>query len=167
MKRTMGIIYSNIYDSELSELTRLRTVASLPFGARYRQVDFVLSNMSNSGISKIGIITKYNYQSLMDHLGSGKPWDLARKNDGMFLLPPYSDPNGAGAPDSRIDVMFNNIHFLERAPQEYVLMTDANYVANIDYNDVFKCYEESGADISPSTRRAQFLPLTTPWRWTL
>ena len=143
----LGIIHAQAYDAALRELTSIRTIGSVPFGSRYRLIDFPLSNMVNAGMTQVGVMTKDNYQSLMDHLGSGKPWDLARKNDGMFLLPPYSDPNGAGAPDSRIDVMFNNIHFLERAPQEYVLMTDANYVANIDYNDVFKCYEESGADI--------------------
>ena len=66
----MGIIFSSVYDDALTELTRARTIASLPFAARYRQIDFILSNMSNSGIREIGIITKYNYRSLMDHLGS-------------------------------------------------------------------------------------------------
>ena len=83
----VGIIYSNIYDECLSEMTGLRTMGSVPFAGRYRLIDFPLSNMVNSGIEKVGVITKSNYQSLMDHLGTGKPWDLSRKTEGMFILP--------------------------------------------------------------------------------
>ena len=83
---TMGIIFSNIYDNNMGELTAMRTSASIPFGSRYRQVDFVLSNMANSGIKSIGIITKYNYQSLMDHLGNCEEWDL-KLGDGVRFLP--------------------------------------------------------------------------------
>ena len=86
---TMGIIFSNIYDNNMGELTAMRTSASIPFGSRYRQVDFVLSNMANSGIKSIGIITKYNYQSLMDHLGNCEEWDL-KLGDGVRFLPPYA-----------------------------------------------------------------------------
>ncbi|MFR2842950.1 MAG: sugar phosphate nucleotidyltransferase [Acutalibacteraceae bacterium] len=86
----LGIIYSNAYDSVLSELTNARTMGSVPFGGRYRLIDFALSNLVNCGINKVGIITKSNYQSLMDHIGTGKPWDLSRKRGGMFLLPPLT-----------------------------------------------------------------------------
>ena len=85
----MGIIFSNIYDNNMGELTRERTSASIPFGGRYRQIDFILSNMANSGIRDIGIITKYNYQSLMDHLGNCDEWDL-KLGDGVRFLPPYA-----------------------------------------------------------------------------
>ena len=85
-----GIIFSNIYDNAMGELTKHRTVASVPFGGRYRLIDFVLSNMSNSNISSVGIITKYNYRSLMDHLGNCSEWDLDRKNGGVVILPPFS-----------------------------------------------------------------------------
>ena len=84
-----GIIFSNIHDSNLFELTHRRSVASVPFGCRYRLVDFALSNMVNSDINNISIITHYNYQSLMDHVGSGKDWDLARRSGGVKILPPY------------------------------------------------------------------------------
>lgn len=80
----VGIIFSNIHDENIPELSRRRTMASVPFGGRYRLIDFALSNMVNSGITTVGIITKSNYQSLMDHLGSGKDWDLARKTAGLF-----------------------------------------------------------------------------------
>ena len=85
----VGIIFSNIHDENIPELSRRRTMASVPFGGRYRLIDFALSNMVNSGITTVGIITKSNYQSLMDHLGSGKDWDLARKTGGLILLPPF------------------------------------------------------------------------------
>lgn len=87
----MGIIFSNIYDSSMGELTRERTSASIPFGSRYRQIDFALSNMANSKISNIGIVTKYNYQSLMDHLGNCEEWDL-KLGEGVRFLPPGMPP---------------------------------------------------------------------------
>ena len=91
MSNTLGIIFSNIHERDIKELTSIRTLASVPFGGRYRLIDFVLSNMINSGITNIGIITKYNYQSLMDHLQSGKSWDLSRKNGGLTILPPFNN----------------------------------------------------------------------------
>ena len=87
----VGVIFSNIHDENVPELSRQRTMGSIPFGGRYRLIDFALSNMVNSGITTVGVITKNNYQSLMDHLGSGKDWDLARKDGGLILLPPYND----------------------------------------------------------------------------
>ena len=85
----VGILFSNIHEELVHELTEKRTIGSIPFGGRYRLIDFPLSNMVNSGINKVGVITKGNYQSLMDHLGSGKAWDLSRKREGLFLLPPF------------------------------------------------------------------------------
>ena len=84
--KAMGIIFSNIYDSSLGELTNQRTMASLPFGGRYRLVDFPLSNMVNSGINTVGLTTPYMYRSIMDHVGVGKAWALSRKEGGMFTL---------------------------------------------------------------------------------
>ena len=87
----VGVIFSNLHEENVPELVRRRTMASIPFGGRYRLIDFVLSNMVNSGITNIGIIAKYNYQSLMNHVGSGKSWDLSRKNGGLTLLPPFGN----------------------------------------------------------------------------
>ena len=91
MASTVGVIFSSINEQNVPELTKVRSMGSIPFGGRYRIVDFALSNMVNSGITTVGMITKNNYQSLMDHIGSGKYWDLARKDGGLILLPPYSD----------------------------------------------------------------------------
>ena len=90
MKDTLGLIFAYQNDELMKSLTQKRALSSIPFGGRYRVVDFALSNLVNSGVTKVGIITRNNYQSLMDHLGSGKEWDLSRKNGGMYILPPFS-----------------------------------------------------------------------------
>ena len=90
MASTVGIVFSSMNEENVPELTKVRSMGSIPIGGRYRLVDFALSNMVNSGITTVGMITKNNYQSLMDHLGSGKYWDLSRKEGGLILLPPYS-----------------------------------------------------------------------------
>ena len=81
-----GLIFANIHDGSLPELTRVRNTASVPFGGRYRLIDFTLSNMVNSGVTRVGVVTHYNYQSLLDHLGTGKDWDLARRAGGLKLI---------------------------------------------------------------------------------
>ena len=87
----IGIIFSNLHEENVPELVRRRTMASIPFGGRYRLIDFALSNMVNSGITTVGLMTNNNYRSLIDHIGSGKDWDLARKDGGLILLPPFSE----------------------------------------------------------------------------
>ena len=89
MSSLMGIIFALGDSGNMLELTKKRSSSAIPVGGKYRAVDFPLSNMVNSGIVNIGILTQYNYRSLMDHLGSGKEWDLDRKNDGLFIFPPY------------------------------------------------------------------------------
>ncbi|MBE7048150.1 MAG: glucose-1-phosphate adenylyltransferase subunit GlgD [Ruminococcaceae bacterium] len=148
----MGIVFSNIYDEQLGEITSRRTLASLPFGGRYRLVDFVLSNMVNANITNVGVITKQNYQSLMDHLGSGKEWDLDRKVDGLFILPPF----GSGQKSiyrGRLEALWGTRRFLERSNEEYVLLADTHIICNMDYQDMLKEHVQSGADISIITKR--------------
>lgn len=146
-KNVLGIIFSNLHDEALRQLTDLRTMGSVPFCSRYRLIDFPLSNMVNSGVTKVGIVTKANYQSLMDHIGTGKPWDLSRKYDGMFLLPPFTS-SGSNASDSRVDSLYNNRNFIEHSKQEHVLITDCNVVTSLDYSNLFDFHEQSGADIT-------------------
>ena len=113
----VGIIYSNIYDECLSEMTGLRTMGSVPFAGRYRLIDFPLSNMVNSGIEKVGVITKSNYQSLMDHLGTGKPWDLSRKTEGMFILPPFASAGNKSFYSGRVEALKANMGFIARSTE--------------------------------------------------
>lgn len=146
--KAVGIIFSNIHDDNLPELVRQRTVASIPFGGRYRLIDFPLSNMVNSGIYTVGVITKRNYRSLMDHVGSGKDWDLARKDGGLIILPPFGDNESNALYDSRLEALKGITSFLERADGEYVVMTDSDSVSRINYNDVIEEHIKNRADIT-------------------
>ncbi len=143
----LGIIYSNKYDECLSEITAPRTMGSVPFGGRYRLIDFVLSNMVNSGIEKVGVITKSNYQSLMDHLGTGKPWDLSRKTEGMFILPPFSY-GGSGDYTGRLEMLRGISGFISRSTEDYILFSDCNNVMNLDVDALMDFHAENNADIS-------------------
>ena len=109
-----GLIFSNIHDNEMSEFTGIRTVASVPFGCRYRLIDFPLSYMVNASISKIGVITHNNYRSLVDHIGTGKDWDLARRSGGIKILPPFITAFGGGA---RRTLYNNRLEALAGAPR--------------------------------------------------
>ena len=145
--RVLGIVFANIHEEALDSLTAMRTMGSVPFCSRYRLIDFPLSNMVDSGITKIGVVTNSNFRSLMDHIGTGKPWDLSRKTDGLFILPPFS-LGSVKMWGNRIDAIYGNMNFLEQCNQTYVLMSDCNHVLSMDYSDLFHAHEESGADIT-------------------
>lgn len=144
----VGIIYSNIYDECLSEMTGLRTMGSVPFAGRYRLIDFPLSNMVNSGIEKVGVITKSNYQSLMDHLGTGKPWDLSRKTEGMFILPPFASAGNKSFYSGRVEALKANMGFIARSTEEYILFADCNNIVNIDIDELMDYHTDKTADIT-------------------
>ncbi|MDO5480012.1 MAG: glucose-1-phosphate adenylyltransferase subunit GlgD [Clostridia bacterium] len=142
-----GIIFSNLFDENFGLLTKNRTVASLPFGGRYRLIDFVLSNMSNSTITNVGIVTKYNYNSLMDHLGSSAEWDLNRKNGGVYLLPPFSSGQTT-VYQGKLEALYSAFSFLDKIDQDYVVLSASTVICNIDYNDALESHIKSGADIT-------------------
>jgi glucose-1-phosphate adenylyltransferase len=144
---TMGLIFSSNNETNLGELEVIRSVAALPFAGRYRLIDFVLSGMVNSGIINVGVTTDYNYRSLLDHLGSGKPWDLARKKYGLFILPPFAE-NLAKYDDKRMGMILGAIHYLKRSQQKYVVVADCNNVCNIRFEDVVAQHKQSGADLT-------------------
>ena len=148
----LGIVYSNAYDEYLSELTSVRTMGSVPFAGRYRLIDFVLSNMVNSGIGKVGVSTKANYQSLMDHLGSGKPWDLSRKRDGLTFLPPFNTTYADGY-IGRLAALKGIIEYISKSDKDYVLLADCNVVCNLDYTRIIDGHIASGADITIAYKR--------------
>ena len=154
--KTVGIIFSNIHDKESPELTSSRTLASVPYGGRYRLVDFALSNMTNSGITKVGIITKSNYQSLMSHVSSGKSWDLSRKNGGLMILPPFGDKDSKFY-TSRFEALSNSVAFLRECSEDYVVMSDCDNVCNIDFNEVVDYHIKKHADLTVVYRK-KYLP---------
>lgn len=151
-----GLIFSNIHNSSVPELTGVRTMASIPFGCRYRLVDFPLSNMVNSGITKIGIITHNNYQSLMDHIGTGKDWDLARRSGGIKILPPFITTDGVKGGKlytTRLEALMGVTNFISRCNEDYIVLSDCDGVCNIDLSDVIDRHIENGADVTIVTRK--------------
>ena len=153
MKKNMiGIIFAEIYGSdELSALTYDRNMAAIPFGGRYRLVDFTLSNMVNSGIDDIGVLVKQYYRSLMDHLANGQEWDLNRKNGGLHFLPPYANESASQSTVGKLDELRGALDLLKDSTEPYVLLADANVVCSMDYRAALEAHIESGADITAVT----------------
>ena len=141
----MGIIFAN--DVAIDDLTTKRTMASLPFGGRYRQVDFHLANLTAGGIRHLGIVSRSNYQSLMNHVGSGEEWGLELGEGGLEFLTPYALGN-----DDRYRGKLENLHavldFLKYAEEEYVVLTDSSILTNLDIKDIVASHKASGKDIT-------------------
>ena len=150
--KAAGLILSNIHDNNIPELTARRTMASVPFGGRYRLIDFPLSNMVNSGITKVGIVTHDNYRSLVDHIGTGKDWDLARRNGGVILLPPFitafDGPRANKLYTTRLEALMGVMEFINNCSEELIVLSDSDVVCNMDLRDVIKQHEETGADVT-------------------
>ncbi len=142
----VGLIFANTHDEAVREATTVRSMGSLPFGGRYRLIDFPLSAMVNGGITPVGVITKSNYQSLMDHLGSGKAWDLSRKHSGLYFLPQKEGEEAAY--QGRLDVLTQVLPFLRRSPGEYVILSDCHMVCSPDYTAMLQAHADSGADVT-------------------
>ncbi len=156
MAKAAGIIFSSLNKNTLSRLTANRTVAAIPFACRYRLIDFCLSNMVNSDISDISIVANYNYRSLLDHIGSGKDWDLARRARGVNIVSPFQCD--AGLRESKIfsthlEALRSMSGYISEMSAEYVVLMDSDTVLNIDLSDVIGSHESSGSDITIVTRR--------------
>ncbi|MCD7774403.1 MAG: glucose-1-phosphate adenylyltransferase subunit GlgD [Clostridiales bacterium] len=150
----LGILFTDAYNDCISDLTALRTMSSVPFGGRYRFIDFPLSNMVNCGISKVGVITKSNYRSLMDHLGTGKPWDLSRKNEGLFLLPPFNHGNKTYS--DKIEALTSVSDFIHMSKEEIVILCDCNIICNMDFGKLIEYHIEKRADITLCTKNGKY-----------
>lgn len=148
MSDVLGIIVTGGRKESMKELVAKRSVAAIPVGGKYRAIDFVLSNMVNSGIDKVGVVTQYSFRSLMDHLGSGKEWDLDRRNNGLFVFPPYLAGEDTGWYKGSADGIHNNLTFLMRSKEEYVIITTGNCIYKADYNDLLEEHINNGADIT-------------------
>ena len=143
----LGIIFPNSYDTLVPELVSKRLMASIPFAGRYRMVDFILSSMVNSGIGNVSILVRQNYMSLMDHLGSGRAWDLTRKNGGLNIVPPFAEEQ-VKVYTGRVEGLASILDFLKRQKEKYVVMSDANIAVNFDFNALMEAHIESGADVT-------------------
>lgn len=146
---TLGIIFANMHENSVREMTQDRSMASLPFGGRYRLVDFALSSFVHAGIAQVGIVTKNNYQSLVDHIGTGRDWDLARRR-GISILSPYSYTSSEGnvAFHGRIEAFYAIRDFLEHSMCEYVVFADADHVCSPDIEDIVNFHIDRKADVT-------------------
>ena len=154
--KAAGLIFSNIHDGAIPELTRIRTMASIPFGGRFRMVDFPLSAMVNAGITTVGIITHFNYQSLLDHIGNGKDWDLARRSGGIRILPPFITAYNAGAAgklyETRLEALMGVMNFLTHCKEEHIVLSDCDLVCSLDLKDLLAYHTAQSADVTVVTK---------------
>lgn len=146
----MGIIFAN--DATTGELTTKRTMASLPFGGRYRQVDFALSNLCNAGVRHVGVISRHNYQSLMNHIGDGEEWGLELGEGGLEYLTPYAQ-SVTDTYRGKLDSLHTAMDFLQEGPEdEYVVMIDSAIISNLDLNKILAAHVASGKDVTVVTK---------------
>ncbi len=165
MRDTMGIILTS--EERIPPITDIRAVAALPIAGRYRIIDFVLSNMANAGITNIGVATETNYSSLMDHIRSGKPWDLDRKNQGLNILPPNLENVSYGVIKGNIDMLAGISDYIHRSHQTYVILCIGNSLCNIDFEAVVQNHKDTQADITAIYKDMSGIPETDLSRFTL
>ena len=147
-KNIVGLIYTGERVDELKELTRYRSAAAMPMLGRYRMIDFIMSVMIHSGIKNIGIIMQKNYHSLMDHLGSGREWNLHGKRSGLTILPPYMTGERVGVYEGLLDAMHSNLNFLRRSTERFIAVSDSNVLYQADFNDVVTQHVDRQNDIT-------------------
>lgn len=143
---TMGVILTS--EDRIPPITDIRANLALPIAGRYRIIDFAVSNMANAGVANIGVVTETNYSSLMDHIKSGKPWDLDRKNGGLNVLPPNLENMASGVIKGNIDMLAGVHDYLMRSPQTYVILSLGNMIYNIDFADVVEKHIENQSDVT-------------------
>ena len=141
-----GIILSG--DIQITPVTNNRSVSALPVAGTYRLIDFVLSSMANSGIKNVGVVASSNYTSLMDHIKSGKPWDLDRKDGGLTILPPNMQKVNYGVVRGDVDVLAGVYDYINKATETYVILSIGNSIYNINFEDVLEKHIENQADIT-------------------
>ncbi|MFO7636450.1 MAG: glucose-1-phosphate adenylyltransferase subunit GlgD [Clostridia bacterium] len=144
----LGVLFSNIHDEDLDGLTNNRSTASVPYGGRYRLIDFTLSNLVNADIFNIAIITKTNYHSLMDHIESGKAWDLNRKNGGLSIFPPFATNTQKSVYRGKLEALIGLKKFLENTKEDFVVLSDCNLVCALNMKDVLAKHQEMENDIT-------------------
>lgn len=143
-----GLIYTGENNPRLRDLTLSRAVAAVPFGGRYRCIDFILSNLVNTGVTCVGLIAQKNYHSLMDHLGAGKEWDLHRKREGLFILPPFMTKENTGVYRGTVDAFRSCMGYVRRCTQQYVILTGSHTIFNTTFDALFEQHVRTGADIT-------------------
>ena len=149
----LGVIFANTYDNLVPELVAERSMASIPFGGRYRLIDFTLSSMANAGIDNVSVIVRKNYHSLMDHLGAGREWDLTRKRGGLNIVPPFAE-RSVKMYSGRVDALDSILNWLEAQKERYVILSDSYIAMNFDFGSLIDAHVASGADVTMVYNRA-------------
>jgi glucose-1-phosphate adenylyltransferase, GlgD subunit len=167
MKDAMALIYTAEDDIGLKDITQRRSAAAVPIWGRYRIIDFILSNMVNSGVRNVGIITRNNYGSLMDHIGQGKEWNLTRKRGGLYILPPFVRYDYRGIGNGDADDFYNVMGYVRKSEQKYVIVSGSHMICNMTYNDMFNFHMEKGADITIVYKQYEGLPADFLKKYTL
>ena len=153
-----GLIYTGETNPFLRDLALSRSVAAVPFGGRYRCIDFILSDLVNTGVTSIDLITQKNYHSLMDHLGAGKEWDLHRKREGLFMLPPFMTKENTGLYRGSVDAIRSCLGYVRRNPQQYVIFSGSHTIFNMTFNDMIAQHIETRANITMLYNVCQMAP---------
>lgn len=144
-KKCVAMLLAGGQGSRLGVLTSKIAKPAVPYGGKYRIIDFPLSNCANSGIDTVGILTQYKPLELNDYVGSGKPWDLDRTNGGVHILPPYQGQQGGNWYKGTANAIYQNLEFIERYEPEYVLVLSGDHIYKMDYSKMIKEHEETGA----------------------
>ncbi len=151
--KAVGIILATRSTRALGSLASHRAPASIPVAGSFRALDFPISSMSNSGIKKIGIITQSNTKSIYDHLRSGKWWNIGRKKEGLYVLSPAMTDHGTSFYRGTADAIYQNIDFLKKSYEDYVVLTNADCIYKIDFNDIIKHHASTGADVTIAVQK--------------
>lgn len=151
--RAVGIILAGGNSKRMRELSNKRAISAMPIGGSYRSIDFSLSNMTNSHINKVAVITQYNSRSLNEHLSSSKWWDFGRKQGGLFVFTPTITANSSDWYRGTADALYQNISFLKNAHEPYVIVAAGDGVYKLDYNQVLEYHIEKKADITVVCRK--------------
>ncbi|PLS07089.1 glucose-1-phosphate adenylyltransferase [Neobacillus cucumis] len=156
-KQCIAMLLAGGRGTRLKELTTYTAKPAVPFGGKYRIIDFTLSNCSNSGIDTVGVLTQYQPHTLHNYIGDGKYWDLDRKNGGITILPPYQSEKGDRWYEGTAHAIYQNLHYIESHKPEYVLVLSGDHIYKMDYSKMLEQHEETNADVTISV-------INVPWR---
>ncbi|MFC4404419.1 glucose-1-phosphate adenylyltransferase [Gracilibacillus xinjiangensis] len=158
-KECVTMLLAGGIGKRLGQLTKNIAKPAVPFGGRYRIIDFTLSNCIQSNMHTVGVLTQYQPLALNKHIGVGKPWDLDRMEDGLTILSPFTEHDGGNWYEGTADAVTKNIHFIEQYDPEYVLILSGDHIYHMDYNELLNHHKSVNADVTISV-------IEVPWEET-
>ena len=146
--RALGLILAGGSNNKMRDLSKKRAIAAMPVAGSYRSIDFALSNMSNSHIQRVAVLTQFNARSLNEHLSSSKWWDFGRKQGGLYVFTPMVTADNSWWYRGTADAMYQNLNFLKNSHEPYVVIASGDGIYKLDYNKVLEYHIEKRADIT-------------------